>query len=177
MNRSSRSARLAAALVAPTFFSGPCARGKAWLQCFPAPRGAQANPSAADVVYEALNTCPAQSAAANWSPRGQFFSLFINSTSAVWGLLPGWGALAFVWLESAGVDAIVALGRAVRAPIQRDVFAQSDRQGGASLWRDSSSLWCDIRAPLCWRDELPYDRLKRRADRRWRRRHVARRSR
>src|SRR4029453_14596355 len=42
--------------------------------------------------------CFAQLAAANWSLRGQLFSLFINSTRGVWGLLPGVGSLAFVWL-------------------------------------------------------------------------------
>ena len=110
-------------------------------------------------------------------PREVNFSPYLSIQLPPFGdYFRGWGALAFVWLESAGVDAVVALGRAVRAPFQRDIFAQSDRQGGASLWRDSLSLWCDIRASLRWRGELPYGRRKRRADPRWRRR-PARRSR
>src|SRR5262245_53955210 len=55
--------------------------------------------------------------AVNWSPRGQLFSLFINSTYRVSGIIFwGWGSLAFVWL-GAGVDAVVALGRAACAPV------------------------------------------------------------
>src|SRR5262249_316090 len=63
-------------------------------------------------------------------PARSIFLLIFQFNFRRKGLLPGWGALAFVWLESVGVDAVVALGRAVRAPIQRDIFAQSDRHGG-----------------------------------------------
>jgi hypothetical protein len=72
---------------------------------------------AINVVYEALTRGLRGRVAVNSSPRGQFFSLFINSTSAVRGSFLGWGSLPFVWLGSTGVDAVVALGRAARAPV------------------------------------------------------------
>ena len=59
----------------------------------------------------------AQRLAVNWSSRGQLFSLFINSTYAVSGIISGVGDHSFSsGLEGAGVDAVVALGRAARAP-------------------------------------------------------------
>src|SRR5262245_44235823 len=56
--------------------------------------------------------------AVNWSSRGQLFSLFINSTYSGSGIISGVGDHSLSsGLESAGVDAVVALGRAARAPV------------------------------------------------------------
>src|SRR5262249_16425986 len=64
-----------------------------------------------EVDVRNVNPRASHKAAANWSRPGQFFSLFLNSTCAVWGSFPGWGSLAFVRLEGCGRDAVVALGR------------------------------------------------------------------
>src|SRR5262249_2372011 len=141
MNRSSWSARLAAAQAAPTLFSGPCARGKACLRRFRIRPGTQANGSAADVVYEALTTCRAPLPPPIGPPEVNF-SPYLSIQLRLFGdYFRGGEHSLLVWLESAGVDAVVALGRAVGGRHSRGTSSpRSDRQGGASLWRDSSSL-------------------------------------
>ena len=70
------------------------------------------------VVYEPLTQDLAHGLAVNWSSRGQLFSLFINSTYAGSGIISGVGDHSLSsGLEGAGVDAVVALGRAARAPL------------------------------------------------------------
>ena len=128
MNRGSWSARLAAALVAPTFFSGRCARGKACLWSFLIRPGTQANGSAADVVYEALTTCrappppPIGPPEVNFSPYlsiqlllfGDYFRGGEHSLSSGWKLraltpLSPWGGLCA--RHSSGTSSPRVIGR------------------------------------------------------------------
>src|SRR5215467_13194817 len=128
MNRSSWSARLAAALAAPTLFSGPCARGKACLRRFRIRPGTQANGSAAHVVYEALTPGraplppPIGPPEVNFSPYlsiqlrlfGDYFRGGEHSLSSGWKLraltpLSPWGGLCA--RHSSGTSSPRVIGR------------------------------------------------------------------
>jgi len=100
------------------------------------------------VVYEPLTQDFALRSRRQLVPvRPIFFLIYQFNFRPLGIIFWGWGSLLSSGLESAGVDAVVALGRVARTPVPAGRLRPRVIGRGTFAWRDSWSPWCDIRAP------------------------------